>query len=283
VLKLSTWFVGVSSLSLCACEALFPLGELATEPAETLPDGGSVDGSATTTDGGLSVLDASDGSPGDAAVESGASDGGVSVAFVGANNALSTSGILAIDRPAGTLPGDYMILAVVERRTSSTATIDDWKTLSTSTAGTNISATIFVRTVGDSEPTSYVVSFGSIATNVGAAIVAYRNVSASTQIGNPPVVGRYNAAKGAVDVPPVDVEQPNSSIVYIYYDSNASSANGWNATLGLNERSDNGYVAIYDALYPNSTPSAVYNGPAASRNLSASSSFDVQALVLPAQ
>lgn len=278
-------FILAGALSLGACESIFPLDSLSTETGavDDHADGGNNERAPAEIDGGHQDASVDASSSTTDASNVGSGDAGSLVQFIDSKSAMaSLSPSLAISAPVGIAPGDYLVLAAVEKRGSVTASVPGWETISMSTAGGTISATVFVRRVQATEPSSYTVSFFGGATAIGAVVAAYRNVNGSTQIAHPAVVGRYNSTK-VTDVPPVVVTNPNSMVLYFYYDSSPVGASGWSPVSALNERADNGYVALFDTRYPNSTPSGAYTGPGAMRDPSAFSPFDLQAIVLPAQ
>jgi len=257
-----------------ACAAVFPLDELSSGGEVPAADGGEDDASDANT----TLPDSSDAhtvSP---------------VAFVGASGVADTRAVnsLTLDVPAGTLPHDLLIFAVMEQTgVPGVSSLPGWIQLDRELKN-GTSATLYVRWVedsdGSSEPTSYTVTFArdaSAAVLTAGVLAAYRNVRRDFTA-QAPSREFVNATSGS---PPATKDPPAKSRVAYFYFVGAK-AQPWSVGAGVDsgiefmEQKDVSYLSLFDVYLPDGF-TGNFVGPSAVTQ--SASNFIIRAMLLPPQ
>jgi hypothetical protein len=151
---------------------------------------------------------------------------------------------LAINKPAGTVAGDLMVLSIAAR--SDTAVITPpagWTLLLTTTNATNTRSKLstYYKIAGASEPTSYAWSSGAI--EAVASLVSFSGVDATTPFDGVAPLGLANtAATTTQTAPSITPASANDWLVTVHEltstPCSAAFTNGWTPPTGMTERTD---------------------------------------------
>jgi hypothetical protein len=177
--------------------------------------------------------------------------GPVTVRYAGTINAatlnygalVSLKPAMYIDKPAGTIAGDLMLLSIAAR--SSTATITPpagWTLLLNNTQSTNTRSRLatYYKFAGASEPASYAWSTGTIESV--ASLTSFSGVSAATPFDGVTPQGLPNSSSTLTQTAP-DITPVSADDWLVTVHEQASSpctgrTNGWTPPAGMTERTD---------------------------------------------
>jgi hypothetical protein len=130
------------------------------------------------------------------------------VATSSASQKKTTSIVVA--RPTGSANGDLMLAAILAGSTATITPPSGWTSVVTTTSGTAIRQSVFIKVAGASEPASYTWTVGTASHTVGA-IATYRGATTVDVAG-----GQGNAKATAITAPSVTTSQTGTLLVGIF-------------------------------------------------------------------
>ncbi|MFL6005040.1 MAG: LamG-like jellyroll fold domain-containing protein [Gaiellaceae bacterium] len=133
------------------------------------------------------------------------------IAFRAAASAQTNSAnSLAIARPAGTLAGDVLVVAVEVRGAPTITAPSGWTLVRTDTSGTTIRQALYTRVAQATEPASYTWSFSASQAAFGV-VSSYAGVNTTAPLDG--ATGRVNASSTAIATNAFNTTSPSDAIV----------------------------------------------------------------------